>query len=482
MRAQHQELAEQKAELVELRLDWMRTRPDVGKLLRDRPTPVVITCRRQQDRGQWTGTEEQRLSILREAIAGGADYVDLEIDIAETVERYGDTQRIVSFHDFEETPPNLHQIYSDMTKCDPDVIKIVTMANSQEDNVRLMQLVQSATVPTVGFCMGEFGIPSRLLCGKYGSPFTYAGFSRSREMAPGQLTFAEVRNMYRFNNITDSTRMFAVAGDPIAQSMSPLLHNAAFRKVGFDGVYLPLRIPEGALETTLNDLKPLNFSGFSITVPHKQEAIQVADVPDADADEIGAANTLFKHGAEWRATNTDCDAIEQTVIDGLKKLPNRAPGIADKRVLVLGAGGVARAAVQAMLRHGARVTISNRSRERGQQLAEEMECMFLQWENRGTEEHDILINGTSVGMYPVVDETPFLDHWIRESTFVFDIVYNPENTMLLKQARDRGCVTASGVEMFVRQAARQFEIFTGQAAPREYMEETMRRAMTIGRL
>ncbi|MCH2210088.1 MAG: shikimate dehydrogenase [Fuerstiella sp.] len=480
MRAQHEELAEQKAELVELRLDWMHTRPDVGRLLRDRPTPVVITCRRQQDRGQWTGTEEQRRSILREAIALGAEYVDLEIDIAGSVERYGDTQRIVSFHNFEETPPDLHQIYSEMTKCDPDVIKIVTMANSQEDNVRMLQLVQQATVPTVGFCMGEFGIASRLLCGKFGSPFTYAGFSRSREMAPGQLTFAEVRNMYRFNRITDRTRIFAVVGDPIAHSMSPLLHNAAFRKVGYDAVYLPLRIPEGALETTLNDLNPLNFSGFSVTIPHKQEAVQVADVLDAAVDEIGAANTLFKHGAEWQATNTDCDAIEQTVIDGLKKLPNRTPEIADKRVLVLGAGGAARAAVQAMLHHGARVVISNRSPTRGQQLAGEMECMFLQWENRSIEEYDVLINCTPVGMYPEVDETPFFDHWMRESTLVFDTVYNPENTLLLKQARERGCVTASGVEMFVRQAARQFEIFTGQAAPREYMEETMRRAMTVG--
>ena len=480
MRAQHEELGEKKAQLVELRLDWIRSRPDVGKLLKDRPTPVVITCRRRKDRGEWSGTEEQRMSVLREAIVGGADYVDLEVDIAETVVRYGETQRIVSFHDFEETPPDLYQIYERMTKCDPDVIKIVTMANSQEDNIRILELVKSANVPTVGFCMGEFGISSRLLCGQFGSPFTYAGFSRSREMAPGQLTFAEVRNLYRFNRITERTKIFAVAGDPIAHSMSPLLHNAAFRKVNFDGVYLPLRIPEGTLETALNELKPLGISGYSVTIPHKQEAIQVADVLDAETDEIGAANTLFQDNNEWRAANTDCNAIEQTIIEGLKKLPNSTEGLDDKRVLVLGAGGAARAAIQAVLRRGARVTVTNRSRVRGQQLANEMECTFLLWENRGTEDHDVLVNCTSVGMHPKVDETPFPDHWMRESTLVFDTVYNPENTLLLKQAHKRGCVTASGVEMFVRQAARQFEIFTGHNAPREYMEETMRRAMAVG--
>ena len=242
-----------------------------------------------------------------------------------------------------------------------------------------------------------------------------------------------------------------------------------------------MRIPGGTLATTLLALEPLNISGCSVTIPHKQEAVQMADVPDTEAEEIGAANTLLKDNARWHATNTDCDAVEQTVLEGLKGLPNTTEGLEEKRVLVLGAGGAARAAIQAMLRQGARVTVTNRTQKRGQQLAAEMECKFLQWENRSTEFHDVLINCTSVGMHPQVDETPFAEHWFRESTLVFDTVYNPENTLLLKQARERGCATASGVEMFVRQAARQFEIFTGHDAPREYMEETMRRAMAVER-
>ncbi len=481
MRTQHEELAQKHAELVELRLDWMRSRPDVGRLIKDRPTPVVITCRRQEDRGLWTGSEEQRRSILREAIIGGADYVDLEVDVAPSIPRYGDSKRIVSYHNFTETPLDLNQIYAEIARCDPDVVKIVTMANSQEDNIRLLELVKGAEIPTVGFCMGELGIPSRLLCGMYGAPFTYAGFSRSREMAPGQLTFAEVRNLYRFNRITPNTQVYAVVGDPIAHSMSPLLHNAALRKMDFDGVYLPVRVPEGTLWTTLKELEKLDIQGYSVTIPHKQDALQFADTLDSESEEIGAANTLYRKDGQWHASNTDCDAIEQTVLEGLKKLPEVDRELCDCRVLILGAGGVARAAIQAMLRNQARVTISNRSRDRGQQLAGEMECTFLHWENRSTEEYDVLINCTSVGMHPDVDSTPFKDHWLRESTLVFDTVYNPENTLLLKQARERGCATASGVEMFVCQAAKQFEIFTGLKAPREYMEETMRRAMAVSR-
>ncbi len=480
MRAQHRELAEQKAELVELRLDWMRSRPDVGRLLKDRPTPVIITCRRRQDCGQWSGTEPQRLALLREAIVAGADYVDLELDVAGRIPRYGSTKRIISYHNFEETPGDLEDIHRELADCDPDIIKIVTMANCQEDNVRMLNLVSSAQIPTVGFCMGEFGITSRLLCGKYGSPFTYAGFSRSREMAPGQLTYAEVRNLYRFNRVTARTKVFAVVGDPIAHSMSPLLHNAAFRRAGFDGIYLPMRIPEGMLTETVENLSPLDIQGYSVTIPHKQEALQLAAVPDSEAQDIGAANTLFRQDGLWHATNTDCSAIEQTVLDGLKRLPNPDRPLMDRRVLILGAGGVARAAVQAMQNHDARVTITNRSADRGRELAEEMECAFLPWENRSTEDYEVLINCTSVGMHPNVDDTPFPDYWMRENTLVFDTVYTPENTLLLKQARERGCATASGVEMFVRQAARQFEIFTGLEAPREYMEETMRRAMAAG--
>ncbi len=481
MRAQHAELAEKKAELVELRLDWMRRRPDVGRLLKDRPTPVIVTCRRKVDRGKWAGSEEQRMSVLREAIVAGADYVDLEIDVAKSVPRYGDTKRIVSYHNFEETPLDLKDIYDQLADCDPDIIKLVTMANCQEDNVRILDLVSRSNIPMVGFCMGEFGITSRLLCGRHGAPFTYAGFSRSREMAPGQLTYAEVRNLYRFNKVTPQTKVFSVVGDPIAHSMSPLLHNAAFRKTGFDGIYLPMRIPEDALESTLNELNQLDISGYSVTIPHKHEALQMAQVPDAETDEIGAANTLFRSDNLWHATNTDCDAIEQTVLEGIKQLPHPERKLGERRVLILGAGGAARAATQAMLNHDARVTITNRSPKRGKQLAGEMECTFLQWENRSTEDYDVLINCTSVGMHPNVDDTPFPEHWMRDSTLVFDTVYNPENTLLLKQARERGCATASGIEMFVRQAARQFEIFTGMDAPREYMEETMRRAMAVGR-
>lgn len=477
---EHRALAEKGAELVELRVDYMRKRPDIGLLLKNRPTPVVVTCRRRSDRGRWFGTEEQRLAILREAIISGAEYVDLEDDVAKSIRRYGKTNRIVSYHNFEETPLELYDIHRRLAGCDPDVIKIVTMANSPADNVRMLEMVAAAQVPTVGFCMGEFGTISRILCGREGSPFTYASFSREREMAPGQLSYAEVRNLYRFNKITKNTKVYGVIGDPIAQSKSPLIHNAAFRHLGIDAVYLPLRIPADVLLDSLKEFDRLGLSGYSVTIPHKEGVLQFCDSMDEETDEIGAANTLYRLNDQWAATNTDASAALEAIQEGL----NKAGSVVDlvgRKVLILGAGGASRAVAYALMRSGAAVSVTNRTRERGRTLAAEIGCQYVSWENRGAEACEVLVNCTSVGMHPNLDESPFEQHWLSDSTLVFDTVYNPEQTLLLKHARERGCPTISGIEMFVRQAGRQFELFTGMEAPRDYMAETLRRSMSAAR-
>ena len=477
----HQQLADAGAKVVELRVDWVRNKPDIGRLLKDRPTPVVVTCRRREDHGKWTGNEQQRQAVLREAIVGGAEYVDIEEDIARAIPRYGDTKRIISYHNFDETPSDLDAIYQRMTACDADIIKIVTMAVTPSDNLKILEMAKKAERPTVAFCMGEYGLPSRILCAQAGAPFTYAGFSSQREMAPGQLTFAETRNLYGFNRITPNTRVFGVIGDPIAHSLSPLLHNSAFRKTGFDGVYLPLKIPAEQMTQSLRDYRRLGFEGFSVTIPHKEAAIEFADEPDLQADLIGASNTLHFQEEKWHATNTDYDAIIETLLHTMSESLVERPSLNGKKVLIMGAGGVARAAVCAMIQEKALVTITNRTRKRAADLAAEMGCQTVGWENRASETIDILINCTSVGMSPAMNETPFEQHWLHESMLVFDTVYTPENTLLLKHARERGCVTASGIEMFVRQAARQFELFTGQSAPVDYMTETLRKFLSVSR-
>lgn len=474
--AEHKALAERGAELVEFRADWLSRIPDMGRLIKDRPTPIVFTCRRLADRGRFRGNEDQRMALLRTAIVAEVDYVDLEEDIAAKIPRFGSTKRIISYHNFDETPDDLEDIHLGMKELDPDIIKIATMANTPLDWVRMLRLVKSSDVPTIGFCMGELGLPSRILCGRYGSPFTYATFSKDRELAPGQLSFEEMRKLYRFDQITPETEIFGVLGDPIGHSLSPLLHNAAFQKLGMDAVYLPFRVPKDHLLKTLEEFEWLGVQGYSVTIPHKESVLEYADKTVGLVREMGAANTLIRGSSgQWTAANTDCEAALQTMRLGLGLQANDGGAMKGKKVLILGAGGVARAIGFGLVREGAAVTITNRTQSRASELAKDLGCQQIKWGQRASELADIIVNCTSVGMHPNVDDVPFQMNWISDGQLVFDTVYNPENTLLLKQAKEYGWSTASGLEMFVRQAAAQFEMFSGEEAPLNHLRDVLRR-------
>ncbi len=476
--AEHQALAERGAQLVELRIDWLSRDPDVPRLLKDRPTPVIVTCRRAEDGGKWRGTEDDRLRLLRTAIVSGVEYVDLEDDIAKSIPRYGKTKRIVSHHDFSGTPDHVEEIWAEMAEMNPDIIKLVTLANSVSDCARLLRLVENARIPTVAFCMGEFGVWSRVVCAKLGAPFSYASFSPDREVAPGQISFQDMKDLYNYESINADTKLFGVIGDPIGHSLSPLLHNRAMRNIGFNGVYVPLRVARDQLSRTLNDLDSLDFRGLSVTIPHKEAVLAKFPQCEEIVRQIGAANTLFRDADnEWQSSNTDYQAALDSVKLGLR-LGETLEG---KRVLMLGAGGVARAIGMGIVRAGGALVICSRTSTRAKALASELNCRHVTWENRGAEYADLLINCTPVGMYPNMDETPFLDHWLREGMIVFDTIYTPENTLLIKQALARGCVTVTGVEMFIRQAAAQFERFTGQPAPLDELRDTLRRGISAAK-
>ncbi len=479
MLAEHRALADRGAQLVELRLDFLQKAPDLNRLLGERPTPVIVTCRRPADQGRWAGSEEQRQMLLRSAIAAGVEYVDLEDDIAKKIPRYGKTKRIISRHNFEETPYELPELHEHLAKLDPDVIKIATMANSPSDCIRMLDLVRHAKIPTVGFCMGEFGQMSRILCGKYGAPFSYATFSKERELAPGQFSFQEMRDVYHFEQINRQTDVFAIVGDPVSHSLSPLLHNTALRKIGYNGVYLPLRVTEDQFDRTLDELEELKFRGYSVTIPHKEAALRKYPQAEEVVQAIGAANTIYRDSsAFWRSDNTDYAAA----MDALQLALKPGDTLAGKRILMLGAGGVARAIGFGVTRAGAALVIANRTQERAKRLAEQLMCRFTSWENRGSESVDILINCTPIGMHPNINETPFPQHWFREEMGVFDTIYNPEQTLMLKEARERNCRTVSGIELFIRQAQTQFERFTGKSVSLDDLRETLRKGISAAKL
>lgn len=474
--AEHKNLVDQGAQLVELRLDYIRSRVDLNALVQNRPCPVVITMRRHQDGGLYRGEEDQRRTLLRSAVAAGVEYVDLEEDTAAAIPRYGRTKRIVSYHDFRKTPDDLMEIHRRLAAVDADIVKIATMANCPHDNARVLQMVKDAPIPTIGLCMGDLGTASRVLTGRFGAPFTYATFHHERQLAPGQLSFQEMKEVYDYDRIRGDSEVYGVIGDPIGHSLSPLIHNTGFRAQKLNKVYVPFRIPKEGLEEFMHDVRDLGLRGLSVTIPHKEAIVKYLTRVDSAVNGVGAANTVVFEGDQSIGYNTDYRAAMESLELVMKSTGKTPEDIKSLSALILGAGGVAKAMVYGLTRRGATVTVTSRTYENAANLAKRFQCRAIEWEQRMTVEPDILVNCTPVGMHPEVDESPFEFSAYKPGSLVFDTIYNPENTLFIKHGRERGCHVVTGVEMFIRQAAFQYQLFTGHEPPIGEMRQALKRA------
>jgi 3-dehydroquinate dehydratase/shikimate dehydrogenase len=475
--AEHKHLAEQGCKLVELRLDFLMTPPNLKRLLPERPCPVIVTCRREKDGGRWTKSEEERQMLLRQAIASGVEYVDLEEDIAASIPRFGKTKRIVSYHNFQETPEDLNALHKRLSDLNADVVKIATMAHGPHDNIRLLRLMRNTRQPTVAFCMGEFGQPSRVLAARCGAPFSYATFHAERTMAPGQLSYQQMKEIFRYEKINAETEVYAVIADPVAHSLSPQIHNGAFDVLGLNKVYVPFRVPPEELSQFLIDCREFGIKGLSVTIPHKEEIIQYIDKFDEASQEIGACNTVIWKDDQRIGLNTDYKAAMNS-LDAIFSGNEAASGLKGRPALVLGAGGVARAIVLGLKRRGADIVIASRTPQRADDLATFCKGKSIAWSLRHSVKADLIVNCTPVGMHPNVDDTPLDAKYVRREQVIFDTVYNPENTLFIKQARELGCEVITGIDMFVGQAALQFKYFAEREAPISTMRDVVRRAIS----
>jgi 3-dehydroquinate dehydratase / shikimate dehydrogenase len=486
--AEHRGLVERGVRLVEYRLDFLPADADVAKIVAGRAGPIIATIRRPEDGGKWNGSEDDRRRKLADCAAAGAEYVDYEPDAARALPRAGATKRIVSMHDFSQTPADLAAIHARLAACDADVVKLATMAREPQDVFRMLRLVRNASAesgaahpPTVGLCMGEIGAPSRILGAVCGAPWSYAAADEASAVAPGQLTFDVLRNLYRYESISAETLVACVIGDPIGHSLSPLVHNRALSAAEIDGVYVAFRVPTDGLDDFVRDARQFGMSGVSVTIPHKEGALRSVGRLDEAARAIGAVNTLvFETGGETLGYNTD----EPGALDPLEAAYPRPHGdtspLRGRTALVLGAGGAARAIVYGLFRRGAQVVVANRNAARAEELATGLECRVVAWDERSAVPYDVLVNCTPLGMHPDADGTPLDAAYLRPEAVVFDTVYNPEPTRLLREATERGCRTVLGSEMFVGQAARQFRYFFGCDAPLDVMRRAIRERLHAG--
>lgn len=458
--------ADPRADVVELRLDLVRDL-DLDRLLALQGKPKLVTVRSRQQGGGARPSEREPL--LRRALQAGVEYIDLEFGDPDQVlmKGRGRARRILSYHDFNGTPADLQALHREMRQSAGEaLLKIVTFADAASDLLRMRDLLRSATPGTlIAFCMGGRGIPSRILAPLWGSAALYAPARGTADSAPGQVPLEDLFDLYRFDRIGPGTRLLGVLGFPIGHSLSPRVHNAALGALDLDYRYLPLEAR--TMAEFLPILSEMRICGLSVTLPHKEAILPHLDALDGPARRIGAVNTVVKIWNRLEGFNTDVEAAVAPLRSRLT--------LQGLRVAVMGAGGAARALVHGLVAEGARVTLFNRTPSRARDLARALQVRHLPWARLRGFDADLLINATSVGLAPEIDRTPIPGTWIA-APVVYDIIYNPPETRLLREARARGLVVIDGLEMFVAQAAAQFELFTGRRAPLE----VMRRAALAG--
>jgi len=479
-----QEAAKSGGKFVEVRIDFLTKAIDYKRLLPYKQCSWLATIRRPIDGGRWSGTEAERQILLRQAIvSGGFEWIDVETDIADGIRRFGTVKRVISYHNMGETPPDLEAIYDNMLKQDGDVYKVAVLPRSAADIARIIAIQQKATKPTICFGMGDFGFPTRFTALKFGAPWIYAMFNKERELAPGMPSVADFRTTYPVRSIDDETQFYALAGDPVGHSLSPILHNHLFQRNKINAFYVPYRVQAGLLADAVKALEAVPVSGYSVTIPHKTAAAELATHQDDTVVAVNAANTLLQQRDGYGALNTDYPAILACLREYYEERAAKSGGtvreFAGLHVLLLGAGGVSRAIAHALHRAGAIVTIASRTGNTAKALATEVGCKAVEWVARhNVAPCELLVNGTPLGMHPKVDESPIHAGYLTPEMCVFDTVYNPEQTLLLRDARDRAAGTVSGVEMFARQAALQFELFTKREASLEMIRELIRKALS----
>ncbi|MCP4265209.1 MAG: shikimate dehydrogenase [Candidatus Brocadiaceae bacterium] len=465
------------ADIVEIRLDYIQELDDaetcIEKSLKSKTRPVIITNRPEREGGKFNGNEHDRLRLLQKAIDLGADYVDIENDSVNQITRRGSSKIIVSHHNFKETPQNISNIYNDICQHKPDIVKIVTYANDITDNFRIFELLSDADLPIISFCMGELGYISRILTKKFGGFLTFGSLEKGKESAPGQLTVDELSRTYNYNNINKGTKLYGIIGNPVSHSMSPAIHNASFMEKKLNSVYVPLKILN--IGAFIKECRRIDFHGFSVTIPHKESVLPFIDDIDNTASKIGAINTIVKRNGELTGFNTDCMAAVMGLEHGLKKNSEK---LDNKKISIIGAGGAARAIAFGLKEKGCEITIYNRTIERAEKLSNEVKCRFEGFENIHNLNADILINTTSIGMFPDVDNTPVPKNLLKEGMIVFDAIYNPIETKLLADAKERGCQTINGLSMFINQAAEQFRLWTNIDPPLELMSNVVKEKLS----
>ncbi|KAF5790684.1 putative 3-dehydroquinate dehydratase, Shikimate dehydrogenase [Helianthus annuus] len=477
------------ADLVEIRLDFLKEFDpvkDLRTIVGCRPLPIVVVYRPKWDGGFYDGDEKSRLEALMLAKELGAEYIDLELQVASDIMeehklgQQSSSKIIVScFVDrITSLKEDLSHLVTRMQSTGAHIIKLVATAADITELSKIFHLLSHCQIPLIAYSTGERGLISHLLGPKFGGVIVY-GSLEGKQVA-GLPTLASLREAYGVENIDADTKVFGLISKPVSHSKGPILHNPTFRHVGFNGVYVPMFVDD--LKQFFNVYQSPDFAGYSVGIPYKEAVMEFCDEVHPLAQSIGAVNTIVKRHSDGKLIgyNTDCEASITAIEDALKarglvngeaSLPSPLTG---KQFVLAGAGGAGRALSFGAKIRGARVIVFDIDYDRAKSLALAVSGEarpFEELANFKPEKGAVLANATPIGMHPNKNRIPVPEETLRDYSVVFDAVYTPRKTTLLTDAEAAGAIIVSGVEMFLRQAVGQFNLFTGGKAPEEFMRD-----------
>jgi len=452
--------AEKIGDLTELRLDYIKdiNPKNLERILSHRTKPVIITNRNKKEGGHFAGSEEERLGILKRAIELKADFIDIEISsgyeaISELVRNKKETKIICSYHNYKETQDikELENIYEKIKTLNPHLIKIATFANSVNDNFKVFTLLKNRE-NLIALCMGIRGQISRILGPKFGSSLTYACLREDKRTADGQIPAKDLIDVYNFHSINRNTKVLGVIGRHAENSLSKFIHNENFKKEGLNYIYIPFKTEPEELERFMTNFRKFDFHGSAVTIPHKVEIMKYMDCIEERTQKIGAVNTVVNARGKLKGYNTDYHGAIRALEEKVR--------LEGKRALILGAGGAARAIGYGLKEKQVEIIIANRTEEKARKLAGELKVKYCSLMDIDKELYDIIINTTSVGMYPHTERS-IVDKKYLEKKTVFDIVYRPMVTQMIKDGKSVSATIVEGYIMLLYQGVEQYKLWTG---------------------
>jgi len=478
--------AEEFSDVIELRFDCLNPKEiHKASVFLVSPKPLLLTYRPKEQGGKQELTRLQRIAFWNTFVNSVDDkrkfWIDYEYDLKNKIQKMSNPVTIKSFHDFLGIPGNLNEIYKNLS-AENEVAKIAVQADDITDSLAVWKLLERAKKDNkqiVPIAMGEAGRWTRILGLANGAPLTYASLDAGKETAAGQITAREMIDVYRVKELNEETEIYGIIGNPVSHSLSPFMHNAAFKYHNLNAVYIPFEVKNlDAFVTKM--IRPetreldWNLKGFSVTIPHKQTIIKYLDEIDETARKIGAVNIVKIENGKLLGYNTDADGF-------LASLKSLYGDLQNAKVAVLGAGGSARACIFALKKEGADVFVYARNIEKAKDLAIEFKVKLkeLQIKNNKLQDFDIVVNTTPLGTKGELEsQTPVTSSEIQNVKFALDLIYNPPVTQFMREAKKSDVQTFNGLRMLAWQAMMQFKIWTGRDAPMRLMMSAASKKLT----